>query len=352
VHCLHTDYDYQKQTFAYDLLRNHVFKNGDLGVYFFFVLSGFLITYLLLMEQQLKGKIHVGAFYIRRALRIWPLYYFCVFFGFVIFPWVKSMFGEMPSETANPIRYVFFLSNFDIIRNGMPDSSVLSVLWSISVEEQFYLAWPLILFVVPKKHYPKVFLFIIGGSLTYRYFNHRYPDSMLHTFCVISDMAIGGLSAWLILHAPRFRERISHIPRWGLYVLYGVLLFFFLFRHAIFVGVWGVVPERIILAIVFALVILEQNFCENSFFKMKNLTRITRLGKYAYGLYCLHFIAILIQVRTGLFFGFTSQWWVLLFGPLLALSLTIGIAILSYHLFEERFLKLKDKFAFVIRGSK
>ncbi|HET9503954.1 MAG TPA: acyltransferase family protein [Hymenobacter sp.] len=72
---------------------------GDLGVNFFFVLSGFLITYLLLSEKQLMGRVAIGAFYMRRILRIWPLYFVVVFIGFV----VKARFGlHGLQETPQP----------------------------------------------------------------------------------------------------------------------------------------------------------------------------------------------------------------------------------------------------------
>ena len=73
------------QSSAYRFVR-FLFRHGDLGVNFFFVLSGFLITYLLLEEKQRHGRIHIGYFYIRRMLRIWPLYFACVAFGFLAFP--------------------------------------------------------------------------------------------------------------------------------------------------------------------------------------------------------------------------------------------------------------------------
>jgi peptidoglycan/LPS O-acetylase OafA/YrhL len=352
VHCFHADFDYQKQTTAYTLVRFHLFRNGDLGVYFFFVLSGFLITYLLLKERELSGTIHVKSFYIRRALRIWPLYFFCVVFGFVLFPMLKRLFGEVPNETANPWWYLFFLGNFDLIRNGLPDSSVLGVLWSVSIEEQFYLVWPLLLFLTPPRHYPKIFLAVIGGSVLYRVFFHGYPDRELNTFCVISDMAVGGLSAWLVINSKRFLSFIENLRRPVIALLYVILATLFFFRQHIFVGDFLVILERALTGSLFGLIILEQNFARHSFFKMKNFRRATKLGKYAYGLYCLHFIGLLIQIRIGKLFGFTSQWWILLFGPLMGLALTIGIALASYHLYEVRFLRLKDKFAFITKGTK
>ena len=68
---------------------NFLFQNGNTGVNIFFVLSGFLITFLLIKEKELNGTIVLKNFYIRRVLRIWPLYYLCVFFGFVIFSYAK-----------------------------------------------------------------------------------------------------------------------------------------------------------------------------------------------------------------------------------------------------------------------
>src|SRR3954471_4714452 len=89
---------------AFDYIQR-LFQNGNLGVNFFFVLSGFLITFLLIREKEYTGKIHVGHFYMRRILRIWPLFYLCVFIGFVIFPMVASYIGVSAGETARPVYY-------------------------------------------------------------------------------------------------------------------------------------------------------------------------------------------------------------------------------------------------------
>src|SRR4029079_7687100 len=77
-----------------------LFRHGNLGVNFFFVLSGFLITYLLIKEKELKGNIHVGNFYVRRILRIWPLYYLCLIIGFIAFRMLKQLTHEPWMTTA------------------------------------------------------------------------------------------------------------------------------------------------------------------------------------------------------------------------------------------------------------
>ena len=106
-HSFATDYESVKQSSLY-AFQDSLFANGNLGVNFFFVLSGFLITYLLFAEKSRFQKVNIPNFYVRRILRIWPLFYCCVFFGFVIFPYLKQLFGDTPNETANPICYLFF----------------------------------------------------------------------------------------------------------------------------------------------------------------------------------------------------------------------------------------------------
>ena len=104
----------------YRIIKGKMFLDGEPGVSFFFVLSGFLITYLLLKEKEFTQKINLKAFYIRRILRIWPLYYFSVFFGFAIFPYLKEFFGGVSNENANVLLSSVFLNNFDRMINGLP----------------------------------------------------------------------------------------------------------------------------------------------------------------------------------------------------------------------------------------
>src|SRR5579859_5130760 len=80
---------YRPAGISYPLTR-FLFQNGEMGVNFFFVLSGFLITYLLIEEKRVTGKVHIGKFYIRRILRIWPLFYLCIGFGLIIYPIIKG----------------------------------------------------------------------------------------------------------------------------------------------------------------------------------------------------------------------------------------------------------------------
>jgi peptidoglycan/LPS O-acetylase OafA/YrhL len=351
-HSFATNYISVSKTKLYLFLKGFIAHNGNLGVNFFFVLSGFLITYLLLTEKENFGSINVGKFYIRRILRIWPLFYLCVLFGFYIFPIIKSRMGGVPAETADISYYLVFLNNFDFIKKGIPDSSVLGVLWSVAIEEQFYLLWPLILYIFPAKLYKYIFCIIILLSFLFRLVHADNGIVLeLHTISCISDMTVGGLFAVLIFQYKELEERIRNIPKYAWIILYLIVATVFLFRHKLFDGNYFLLAsDRLIISLLFGLIILEQNFALNSIFKMSNYKYITKLGTYTYGLYCLHMIGILIAAKILAKLGLNKNVYEVVFlEGTLSLVLAIIIATLSYKFYESRFLLLKEKFARVSR---
>jgi peptidoglycan/LPS O-acetylase OafA/YrhL len=346
--------DSQPKTFA---VIEFFSKHGNLGVNFFFVLSGFLITYLLIKEKEFTGRIHIPNFYVRRILRIWPLYYCCIIIGFVGFAFLKEMSGQPVIENANPWYYTFFLANFDFMRTwpARPDAELISVLWSVAVEEQFYLTWPLILGLVPLVRYRFIFPVIIALSLMFRSFytgnnDHEFAIRYFHTFSVIGDMALGGLFAYLVSYENKFKVFVINMGRPLIALLYVLTLVATLFKDVLFVPGVPVVFERIVIAFLFGMIILEQNYAKHSLFKMGNFKTVSKLGLYTYGLYCLHFLGLYVAVKVmdALHLDGTRTW-VSVTMMLLALALSIIISLLSYHLFEKWFLKLKDRFAFIVK---
>jgi peptidoglycan/LPS O-acetylase OafA/YrhL len=334
-----------------------LFRHGNLGVNFFFVLSGFLITYLLIKEKEFTGRIHVPNFYVRRILRIWPLYYLCVIVGFIGFGLLKKMTGEPVMENANPWYYIFFGANFDIMHTWpeKPDALLLSVLWSVAVEEQFYLTWPLILSIVPLKKFRYVFPAIMVLSLVFRSFysgagDHDFAVRYFHTISVIGDMALGGLFAYLVSYENKFKSFITNMSRPAIIMIYVLTLVFTLFKDNIFVPGVAVVFERLIIASLFGLIILEQNYAKNSFYKMGRLKTISSLGVFTYGLYCLHFMGLYFAIKVMNSLQLNGSLNSVAFSMiLLALLLSIGISLMSYHFYEKWFLRLKDKFAFIVK---
>ncbi|NTW98979.1 MAG: acyltransferase, partial [Geobacteraceae bacterium] len=123
---------------------------GEIGVTLFFVLSGFLITYLLQSEKLSSGTISLQNFYTRRILRIWPLYFLIILLGFWIIPdfipvlWDKTSGANLSSHFSDHLLLdIFFMPNAAIIL--FPPILYVSQIWSIGVEEQFYLLWPLLM---------------------------------------------------------------------------------------------------------------------------------------------------------------------------------------------------------------
>ncbi|MDB5251199.1 MAG: acyltransferase [Flaviaesturariibacter sp.] len=336
---------------TYKFLRHYLFDEAHIGVNFFFVLSGFLITYLLIKEKEITNRIHIGNFYVRRILRIWPLYFFNVAFGFLIFPKLKAMFGGVPAETADPRYYLAFLSNFDVLRHGLADSSLLNVLWSVAIEEQFYLVWPLLLFVLPARHYQKLLGTIIVLSFCFRLYHYGEPMVVhMHTLACISDMAVGGMGAALVLQNQRFHSAIRELPRWSIGLLYVALFGFYLFRKEIFTGV-ALSIDRLVFSLFFVGIILEQNFTSRSLFKLGRHAFISNMGKYTYGLYCLHMLPLLVVTTLLAKMGMADRLWKIAFIQVpVALVLSLVAAWVSYHAFEKHVLKLKDKFAVITKS--
>jgi len=180
---------------------------GNLAVTIFFTLSGFLITSLLFLEQEKKGNIDIGSFYVRRILRIWPLYYWYILLCIVVF-----FFLQQDNLLQSSLWfYILFAANipymFDKGLNG------INHLWSISVEEQFYLFWPLF-FKIHKNITKRISIFLLAyiglkiiGWLVFKYAEWPYLHNALRVFR-FDCMAIGGLAA-LFFHQQKNHYQLS-----------------------------------------------------------------------------------------------------------------------------------------------
>ena len=338
-----------------------VYESGRMGVTLFFVLSGFLISYLLLTEKKVSGTVAVKKFYTRRILRIWPLYYLLVTATFIVLP--KFGFFTVPKYSAilpTNFRYTFSLyglllpqvalSVFDPVPYAEP-------LWSIGVEEQFYLLWPLLMKHVRK--FLRLTIFIIIGAVvlkqiaftfaeatrnqqSLRYWN--YLLSYLY-FTRIECMAVGGVGAWLIF--ARRERMLKLIYHRGVQVaLYAVTLLLLVTQT------FKPVYNYLIYAVCFGLIIMNVATNPHSLIKIENKAFVL-LGNISFSIYMFHEIVIKVVmqmlIRTGgaSFSDLRSNLLLYLF----SVAGTLAVAALAYYGFEKPFLHLKSAFAVVESGQ-
>lgn len=180
-----------------------LFKNGGNAVTFFFVLSGSLITYLLLKENFKTGTISIKTFYLKRLLRIWPLYFLLVFIGTILLPQVFSWLNinyEMPYTLGQVWHYfVFFVPGLVKFYFG---NHFLEPLWSIGVEEVFYLIWAPLFYIFRKKNILNLLWSVICIKLTITALGEFWIQNDLMNYILstfkFEAMAVGGLGAFFV----------------------------------------------------------------------------------------------------------------------------------------------------------
>lgn len=312
------------------------------GVPVFFVLSGFLITYLMLKEYGKSEFFSIRSFYMRRILRIFPLYYLILVIGFIAFPLFRTVFlNEGYHETANGWMYLFFLSNFDQINTGeLPYGVGLGPTWSIAVEEQFYLIWPILFLLFSHKRFVIVILIALLLSAT---LSLGFNLSFFHTIFCMFFLASGALFAYLAYFKRSFIDRITDVPFWiPLFCIFFIFFFIFMWIHSQNFNFLYIIP----ISFLIGYIIIQQ--CFGKSFNFKAIPFLESLGKYTYGFYLYHvifnfaahlLIDDIIQIKE-------TVWTVFLIKPLISLSLTLLFGYLSYHYFERHFLNLKRRFSY------
>ena len=228
----------------FDLENVGLFRNGANAVNFFFVLSGFLITYLLQKEQSQTQNINIKQFYLRRIRRIWPLYFLLIAIGTIFLPLAISISGldyQMPYSIGQTWYYFLFFCPIMVLH--IYGHHLLEPLWSIGVEEIFYLMWaPLVKFF--KKHLPEVIFATMGLKIAtevaaYCFFDSSSVFYLLAFNYNFESMATGALGAYLLFNAKSSIEnKLCFKPIVRLPVCSLVLLFLF-FNINIDNAVWN-----------------------------------------------------------------------------------------------------------------
>ena len=319
---------------------------GKIGVILFFVLSGFLITFLLLKEKDETKTVSVIDFYKRRILRIWPLYFLIIVISFFILPKIEFFNLDINSNHFNDnfaiqlLLFIFFLPNLALgLFTPVPYASQS---WSIGYEEQYYFIWPWMV-----KFKDKVItvlvcflsIYIISKILVLTIFknvliqkNLFLKIQMFYDFPGYESIAIGAILAYLAINKPLFIETLFKKTFQILtYLCLTVLIIF---------GVKIPLFNNLFYACLFAIVIVNLALNKYSILNLENKF-FNYTGKVSYGFYMYHSIAIVIVLKTFLYLKIQN----LFLEYLLSIIVTLFFAIISFEYYESYFIKKKKMFS-------
>ncbi|HYL69933.1 MAG TPA: acyltransferase [Candidatus Dormibacteraeota bacterium] len=336
--------------------RGTFFFRGAFAVCFFFALSGFHITYLLLEERRRTGGIDVRRFYLRRICRIWPLYFAVVFAGLLFYNWLLPRAGiRYPVAYTLATALVLYSALLPNLMNSMYTvGGILNPSWSIGVEEQFYLLWaPAVRWA--RERLPVLCWTVLAASLAlfclahYRVFGAHEWKKFVEQL-KFHYMAAGGLCAWWLL---RRRDAFLRLPcfsrRAVQLALFALLLDFYLFSLV----PWNWLGEELVQLVLYCWLIVTVGANPANVVPV-GARAFDYLGTISYGIYMLHMPAVYAPSelfrRTSWWHGRTVLYCAAYYG--LVFGLAFLLAHLSYRFFEQPFLRLKDRrFAGLAAGS-
>ena len=319
-----------------------VVKSGSAGVDLFFALSAFLITSLLLRERSETGGLALRLFYMRRILRIWPLYFAVLGLGIVLAHTVATQ--SLPWFRV--VGFLFFVGNWVAAASGHPNS-ICGPMWTVSIEEQFYLLWPLLMKLLNLRGMAvaavvtflaatasQMLIVLAGLSGGYIYYG---------SFSRCAALALGVL---LALSTGRLSP-LKRSMRWGVRLLLLIAgMTSWVAASAWLLDQpgtldWRMVVGRLLVSLGAGAILLS---CLGSQSLWIRSAPVVRLGKISFGLYMLHTAGILLAL--SLFH--VAGGWRLLAVKGIGLGFTILLALGSYRWLESPFLRLKDRYATVL----
>jgi peptidoglycan/LPS O-acetylase OafA/YrhL len=313
----------------------------DYSIDVFFILSSFLLTWLGINEYERKGNFSFRNYFLRRALRIWPLYYVIMIFSFVLVPLCASWL-HITVSLPPPAWYLFFVSNFYTADHVY----FLRFLWTLSVEEQFYLALGLCLLFLQKRLSIMVAVFLTVSIAFNLYTAAKNIPAYFNTLTYLFDFSIGSLAALVLKKNNFIVLKMRHLTKGQSVFFYSlipavIIAFFFLQRQ--FSGAaqdLALVSLRLTFVVLAGLLIIEQMVNGNSPLQLAKNRFLIYTGKLSYGLYCFHGIVLTFGAiaLNKMHLNIPE-----LLTACIYLAVNYLIAAISYKYLEKPFLKLKDR---------
>ena len=305
---------------------------GHKPVSLFFVLSGFLITYLLLEENRERQSINISQFYLKRVFRIWPLYFLIVIIALTIMPMFSGIaFGDMPSPNVPMVLLSLVLILPNLLRISFPTLIGANQLWSVGIEEQFYLFWPLLVNRFGKNIIAFLFVFIfiklaIHGMMLYGLSITSTPWliklEILYALFPVEQMAIGALGASFLFHK---KERILQYmgnPLIGILALSLIIGGSFIHMDHFLIPLLEGILFTIIIYQVTTNIKIHKHL-ENNI--------LNYLGSISYGIYMWHTIAITMSITFMKIMGWNSNFIVCI----VSLAITFLLSHFSFKYLEK-----------------
>jgi peptidoglycan/LPS O-acetylase OafA/YrhL len=330
---------------------------GHKAVSFFFVLSGFLITYLLLEEHHKTSAISIRDFYIRRVLRIWPVYYVVVIICLFVLPNIidLSFLDVAPVGEKFGIKLALLMLILpNLLRAFAPHTVGGNQLWSIGVEEQFYLIWPgLVRLFIRNLPLFLVCFIVLKALITVAIQMSLSPGergavmgAFHHVWVLfkVEQMAIGAIGAWIVFANRSGWLRVLYNPlTFATAIVCMILVFVLPLHHWLFNFAEGVI---------FIVIVLNLS-CNPKVTVSFETPLLVRLGNVSYGIYMYHTLCItlcLYMLRTlSIDKGDPVIFNLLLYSG--SVLLTLSVALFSYEYLEKFFLGMKEKFMIVKSGK-
>lgn len=353
--------EYVKKLLGYSNLfdLNAFAVAGAAGVNLFFCISGFLITYLLLIEKREFNAISLPDFYVRRILRIWPLYYFIMTVTLFVLPQFIHYPELNLDKPVTPTGVLLFVVFSPYIAKAIFSINFFAaVLWSIGVEETYYLFWPVI---IGKLKNIKLSTFVItllvflGAKAVLTYLPYKVADphlifknlSAIMAHLRLECMIIGGAFAWLLItgnpvikYVQNTVVFIASLALLAFYFIQGFTVFYFHINPIV-----QYLFDPVICAVLYSVVIVNVISRKAVYTVMESKIPF-ELGQISYGFYVYHSICIVVSLMLLEKLGLAKQQtWLI---TVLAFVLNTTISYVSYHGFEKRFLKLKKKFTRIV----
>lgn len=330
-------------------------SGGGIGVSLFFVLSGFLITYLLVFEKIKKGQINMKNFFLRRSFRIYPLFFFLVAVAFLLPYDFKEKIGFHMIGGGYDLDWrfsFFFLENYQmLLLDNFPKTTPLSVFWSLCIEEHFYIFWMLMIFILsPKRILPFLIISILIAWIA-RYFdpmiwrNHNITQNDL--FTNIDYFATGGILGWAVaINYDKVSNFVLSISNLWKYLFILLVLLLVIFQEQILAESIPYISifKPTIIAIAFTLLIAIFIPSESTI-RISDKNVMSLLGKISYGLYVYHIIFIHVLFQYFLKNNILMDDWatVCLF-IIITMGGSIIVSLLSYRFLEKPFLVWRERF--------